>query len=135
MNAKDELELLRRHKSVINRISAERSELEDVLYKCTSRLDGMPKGNNGDRMGSLVARVTELQDDLAAELGEYLRVRDLLKAKIALLQDERFRNLLTFRYVALKNTWKNVADCMGYDERYVYKLHDGALAEYERLNN
>ena len=110
MNAKDELELLRRHKSVINRISAERSELEDVLYKCTSRLDGMPKGNNGDRMGSLVARVTELQD-------------------------ERFRNLLTFRYVALKNTWKNVADCMGYDERYVYKLHDGALAEYERLNN
>ena len=113
MNAKDELELLRRHKSVINRISAERSELEDVLYKCTSRLDGMPKGNNGDRIGSLVARVTELQDDLVAELGEYLRVRDLLKAKIALLQDERFRNLLTFRYVALKNTWKNVADCMG----------------------
>lgn len=82
MTSKEELSLLRQHKAVIDRIAAEKAELEDVLYKCTSRSDGMPKSGGGDRMGSLVARVADLQDDLAAELDRYLRVRDMITAKI-----------------------------------------------------
>ena len=82
MTSKEELSLLRQHKAVIDRIAAEKAELEDVLHKCTSRSDGMPKSGGGDRMGSLVARVADLQDDLAAELDRYLRVRDMITAKI-----------------------------------------------------
>lgn len=132
MTSKEELKMLRRHKAVIDRIAAEKAELEDVLYKCTSRADGMPKSGGGDRMGSLVARVADLQDDLAAELDRYLQVRDMVTAKIGHLEDERFRDVLVYRYVAMR-TWEDVAECMGRDVRYVYKLHGWALAEYERL--
>ena len=132
MNAKDELELLRRHKSVINRISAERSELEDVLYKCTSRSDGMPKSGGGDRMGALVARVADLQDDLAAELDRYLRVRDMITAKIGCLKDERYRDVLVYRYVAGLD-WGSVAKVMHYSIDHVYRLHGGALVAYGEI--
>lgn len=132
MTGKEELEMLRQHKAVIDRIAAERAELEDVLYKCTSRSDGMPKSGGGDRMGALVARVADLQDDLAAELDKYLQVRDLVTAKIGRMKDRRFRDVLVYRYVAMR-TWENVAECMGRDVRYVYKLHGWALIEYERL--
>ena len=36
MTNKEELSLLRQHKAVIDRIAAEKAELEDVLYKCTA---------------------------------------------------------------------------------------------------
>lgn len=132
MTSKEELEMLRQHKDVINRIAAEKAELEDVLYKCTSRADGMPKSGGGDRMGALVAKVADLQDDLAAELDQYLQARDVVAAKIAKIKDERFRDVLVYRYVAMR-TWEDVAECMRRDVRYVYKLHGWALVEYERL--
>ena len=83
-------------------------------------------------MGALVARVADLQDDLAAELDKYLQVRDLVTTKIGRIKDRRFRDVLVYRYVAMR-TWEDVAECMGRDVRYVYKLHGWALVEYERL--
>ena len=132
MTSKEELQLLRQHKAVIDRIAAERAELEDVLYKCTSRSDGMPKSGGGDRMGSLVARVADLQDDLAAELDRYLRVRDMITAKIGCLKDERYRDVLVYRYIVGLD-WESVAKAMHYDKRHVYKIHGWALQAYEKV--
>lgn len=130
MTSKEELSLLRQHKAVIDRIAAEKAELEDVLYKCTSRADGMPKSGGGDRMGALVARVADLQDDLAAELDRYLQARDMITAKIGRLKDERHRDVLVYRYVAGLD-WVALADVMHYDVRHVYRLHGWALKAYE----
>lgn len=132
MTSKEELSLLRQHKAVIDRIAAEKTELEDVLYKCTSRSDGMPKSGGGDRMGSLVARVADLQDDLAAELDRYLRVRDMITAKIGCLKDERYRDVLVYRYVAGLD-WESVAKVMHYSIDHVYRLHGGALVTYGEI--
>ena len=132
MTSKEELSLLRQHKAVIDRIAAEKAELEDVLYKCTSRSDGMPKSCGGDRMGSLVARVADLQDDLAAELDRYLRVRDMITSKIGCLKDERYRDVLVYRYVAGLD-WGSVAKVMHYSIDHVYRLHGGALVAYGEI--
>lgn len=132
MTGKEELEMLRQHKAEIDRIAAERAELEDVLYKCTSRSDGMPKSGGGDRMGALVARVADLQDDLAAELDKYLQVRDLVTAKIGRMKDERYRDVLVYRYVAGLD-WGSVAKVMHYSIDHVYRLHGGALVVYGEI--
>lgn len=132
MTSKEELQLLRQHKAVIDRIAAEKAELEDVLYKCTSRADGMPKSGGGDRMGALVARVADLQDDLAAELDRYLQVRDMITAKIGCLKDERYRDVLVYRYVAGLD-WGSVAKVMHYSIDHVYRLHGGALVTYGEI--
>ena len=116
----------------LNKRMAEKAELEDVLYKCTSRSDGMPKSGGGDRMGSLVARVADLQDDLAAELDRYLRVRDMITAKIGCLKDERYRDVLVYRYVAGLD-WGSVAKVMHYSIDHVYRLHGGALVVYGEI--
>lgn len=132
MTSKEELSLLRQHKAVIDRIAAEKAELEDVLYKCTSRSDGMPKSGGGDRMGSLVARVADLQDDLAAELDRYLQVRDMITAKIGGLKDERYRDVLVYRYIVGLD-WESVAKAMHYSIDHVYRLHGGALVAYGEI--
>lgn len=132
MTSKEELSLLRQHKAVIDRIAAEKAELEDVLYKCTSRADGMPKSGGGDRMGALVARVADLQDDLAAELDRYLEVRDMITANISRVKDERYRDVLVYRYVAGLD-WGSVAKVMHYSVDHVYRLHGGALVAYGEI--
>ncbi|MGF3072754.1 DUF1492 domain-containing protein [Facklamia sp. P13069] len=81
-------------------------------------------------------------DDIFATLADYAvrianRSDDLIKLKIKIseqiekIEDPTCRQLLRYRYT-IGFTWEKIAEFMGYDLRWVYRLHGKALHEFEK---
>ncbi len=57
---------------------------------------------------------------------------EAVRAIIGCVPDQPYHELLELRYVR-RLRWRNVADALGYEERYVYKLHAKAIGMVEAL--
>lgn len=131
MTAKEELWQVRRARAKVLRLEMEIAELTSILESCTSYADGMPKASGvTDRLGSQVARLVALKDELAAEVDIFLFERRKAVDIISGIKNESFQDVLIYRYV-LGLDWQAVAKKMCYDVRHVYRLHGWALEAYE----
>ena len=103
-----------------------------------------------DRMGTVKAlraqtadgagseQLTELADTLSARekallqgIEQNLLVEKECMAGIGAVTNPVYRTLLTLRYLKLL-PWDGVAAAMHYEQRYIYKLHNNALAAFGR---
>lgn len=57
---------------------------------------------------------------------ERIRNCEEIESKIAMLQNEKEKNVLTYRYIDKMQFWK-IAQIMGYSESTIYNLHRSAL--------
>lgn len=132
MNAKDELWQVRRAKARVRRREEEIAELECMLEGCTSKADGLPKGQSGDKLAEQVGRLVSLKECLAAEIETFLNEREIALARINGIKSENMRDVLVYRYIVGLD-WKSVAKAMHYDKHHVYKIHGWALQAYEKV--
>ena len=85
----------------------------------------------GDRMVEIVARIDETADKLKAEIE---RLQELESDAIHLLINlkEEHERVLTLHYIEDKGLME-VAEIMGYSERYIFELRSKALTELDSL--
>ena len=85
----------------------------------------------GDRMVEIVARIDETADKLKAEIE---RLQELEGDAIHLLINlkEEHERVLTLHYIEDKGLME-VAELMGYSERYIFELRSKALTELDSL--
>ena len=85
----------------------------------------------GDRMVEIVARIDETADKLRAEIE---RLQELESDAIHLLINlkEEHERVLTLHYIEDKGLME-VAEIMGYSERYIFELRSKALTELDSL--
>lgn len=85
----------------------------------------------GDRMVEIVARIDETADKLKAEIE---RLQELESDAIHLLINlkEEHERVLTLHYIEDKGLME-VAELMGYSERYIFELRSRALIELDSL--
>lgn len=134
MTAKEELWQVRRARARVLRLEMEIAELESILEGCTSYADGMPKVSGGtDRLGSQVARLVALKDELVAEVDIFLLERRKAVDVISGIKNDSFQDVLIYRYV-LGLDWQAVAKRMNYSVTHIYKLHGWALKAYEKVS-
>lgn len=134
MTAKEELWQVRRARARVLRLEMEIAELESILEGCTSYADGMPKASGvTDRLGSQVARLVALKDELAAEVDIFLLERRKAVDVISGIKNDSFQDVLIYRYV-LGLDWQAVAKKMSYSIDHTYKLHGWALGAYEKVS-
>lgn len=83
------------------------------------------KGSHADRVGSLTARVVDLEADLQEDR---LRLAELRLEALRLFQtlSEPTREAMTYRYV-IGDTWQRAAEQVDIDEHYIYRLNRQAL--------
>jgi len=79
---------------------------------------------------STVALVNDLQSELDADVQKLVLSQKELCKKIDLLPDKELKAVLALRYVSMK-TWEQVAKILDVSIRWVYNLHDRALAAFE----
>lgn len=132
MSAKDELWQVRRAKARVRWREEEIAELASMLAGCTSKADGMPKGQNGDKLAEQVGRLVSLKECLAAEIATFLDERDNAMRKIGAIKSENMQDVLVYRYIVGLG-WNEVAKVMHYSQDHVYKLHGWALQAYENV--
>ena len=114
-----------------DRIDERIEERERLLAKLTAgrgtNLTGMPRGGRYDWTDA-VARVIETDRAIAAEITRLCAVKRQVNEAIEAVADARRRRVLELRYRNYLR-WEQIADVMGYDVRWVYRLHGEALLD------
>lgn len=129
---KEFLRSYRQHVRRIHRINAEIAELREMkLHPSIKPDDGMPHGSGGQ--GDLSTYAAQL-DDMVRELQQerYLRIKtyQAIARQINRMKSRNESDVLFYRYIKGIDWWE-IAEKMGYSERWIYKLHGKALEHFE----
>lgn len=108
--------------------------LNDLATNATSALTGMPHNPNHGRstMADCVAKIVDLQTEINADIDTLVDLKRDIVQTIKKLKDVEFQTILERRYLVFES-WEKIAAGMGYDLRYLFKLHGRALEEVQAL--
>lgn len=77
--------------------------------------------------------LADLSKDLEERAAEYQKIVKAAQKIIDQIQQERFRQVLTLRYLC-NHSWRTISDEMDYGgEKSVYKVHGWALREANKI--
>ena len=93
--------------------------------------DDMPhsSGTNGADLANMAAKLDEILMEIRRELDRKHAIRKEILRRMRKMQNEREECVLYYRYIiGLK--WEEIAERMGYEERWIYKIHGSALQQF-----
>jgi len=108
----------------------------DSLYalatKATTVLSDMPKnhGSSECRMEDTIVKIIDLENEINDEIDHLVDLKKQIKDMIRSMDDVDYRLILESRYVCGLQ-WKDISKLVGYERRYLFKLHDKALLEVQ----
>lgn len=79
-----------------------------------------------------VDKIVDLQAVINSEIDKLVDLKNEARQLISKLKDYRYEAVLTAYYIN-HMTWEQVAVHLGYDERYIFKLHGRALQAFDRI--
>lgn len=124
---KEYLREYRGHVRRIERIDAELGELRAMKVAISVNNDGMPHGSGQSDMSGYAAELDSLERSLREERCKRISAyKDIVK-RIKSLHSENELDVLFYRYIR-GLAWWEIAEKMGYSERWVLKIHGEALA-------
>lgn len=95
----------------------------DMLPSATSEPVIMSPSNKGF---PILEEIDKLERTIAEWITEMTRECERLKSHIDKIEREEYKTVLTLRYIdCLK--WEEISKQMGYDSKYVFKIHRRAL--------
>lgn len=114
-----------------HRIDSKAEQIESLnllATKCTATLTGMPHNPNRGQstMADAVCKIVDLQVLLNNDISELVALLHQIRDVIESIEDNEYKTVLEKRYLCHKK-WEEIAVLMGYDLRYLYKLHNRAL--------
>lgn len=125
------------------RIDREIRELEQAQVEALALATRTTASTDGERVdgggGNSSERAMVAYADKAAEYAALIegKIRELVSIKLEIIHavervdDPTLRALLVARYINFK-TWGRIARGFHVEKRYIFKLHNKALAEVER---
>lgn len=110
-------------------LNAEAEEVRSIAEGISINWSGMPGASGGptkaekalEALEVLIIHINIDRQDIIAERAE-------IKNCIESVPDERKRNILRYRYIN-GFSWAEVAARMGYDKRYLFRMHRDAVDE------
>lgn len=114
-----------RIKSKIQQIDS----LSEIATACSSVITGMPRNASGStsQMADTVCKIVDLQDDINHDIDALVELKKELMEVIKAVENPEYQILLEKRYLCFLS-WEKIAVEMGYDLRYIHKLHTRALS-------
>jgi len=89
----------------------------------------------GSRVESAAMGIYDATKELEEKAKEYLTTVQKARTVIAAIQQEKYRQILTLRYLA-GWSYKSISDELRYkDDKSVYRAHGWALVEAQRILN
>ena len=128
MSTKDYLSQAYRIDQRINSKLAQVMSLRDLLGKATGTLSGAPKAAtpNPHSMEDTIAKMVDLENDINEDIDALVDLKAEIMRRIKRVENTEYQTILELRYLCFKR-WEVIAVELGYDLRYLYKLHDQAL--------
>ena len=128
MDAKEYLSQAYRIDQRINSKLEQVMSLRALLGKATGTLSGAPKAAtpNLHSMEDTICKMVDMENEINDDIDTLVDLKAEIMACIKRIDNTEYQTLLELRYLCFKR-WEDVATELGYDLRYVYKLHDQAL--------
>ena len=91
-------------------------------------MSDMPGGGNRNvyRMQDIIGKIIDLENEINADIDQLVDLKRDIVAIIKAVENPEYQTLLELRYLCFK-TWEQIAVDMGYELRYLHKLHHRAL--------
>lgn len=119
-----------KHIRRIGRIESELAELRSMRSSVSVNNNGMPRGSVKSDLSGYAADLDCLERDLLQEKFERIEAYENITDRINELSDENEKDVLFYKYIKRLEWWE-VAEKMGYSERWVLKLHGKALVHFK----
>ena len=135
MQAKDFMLSVRTAEKELKRISAKKRHYADLAMSIGAkiRVVVVDKTDNGSKTETAAIGLAEMQELLDKLEKEYVSLVKKAEDLIAKLPQEKFRDILTYKYLC-DWSWKSIRDQLGYkDEKSVYRCHGYALKELQKV--
>lgn len=132
MTAKEYLEQAYR---LEQRIDSKLEQVEMMRYlttKTTATIKGDPGGGrSGDLMEDAIARIVDLEREIAAEICRLTELKREIAEIIGRLEEPEEQTVMEMRYLGYKR-WPEIAHKMHRTESSLFKLHRKALKNVEK---
>lgn len=128
MNAKQYLNKIRLYDTRINAKLNERQHLRELVTSITTSLkaDAGSSGGNQDKLGSIVARMVDLEAEIDRDVDGLVSAKKDISALLDEIENYDQYDVLTKRYVQYKK-WEQIACEMNMSYRNVCRVHGKAL--------
>ena len=133
MKTKDYLSQVSRLNKMINNKLSEISQLRElsVSISAIGNDEKVQTSPNFDKIGTAVAKIDEMENNLDKMIDEYLIKRERIIAQIDTMEEESVYQILFSRYIE-KKTFEKIATEMKYSWRQIVRLHGKALKKNEK---
>lgn len=103
--------------------------LRQLAAKATSTLTDTPHSASPNlrSMENTIGKMVDLENEINADIGALVDLKLEIVSAIKGVENPEYRTLLELRYLCFK-PWEQIALEMGYDLRWLYRLHQRALA-------
>lgn len=134
MTAKEYLSQAKYLDARINAKIKQVGALNVLATSATTALSGMPRNPNHGRstMADCVTKIVDLQTEINADIDELVDLKREITRTIKALADTEYQTILERRYLVFE-PWEKIAAGMGYDLRYLLKLHGRALEAVQAI--
>ena len=133
MKTKDYLSQVNRLNKMINNKLSEISQLRElsVSISAIGNDEKVQTSPNFDKIGTAIAKIDELENNLDKMIDEYLVKREKIISQIDTMEEESVYQILFSRYIE-KKTFEKIATEMEYSWRQIVRLHGKALQQFEK---
>ena len=110
--------------------------LHELATRCTSTISGMPHNPNrgGSPMADAICKIIDLESEINADIDKLVDLKREIVGVIKSVNNIEYQTLLEKRYLCFMH-WEQIAVDMGYELRYIHKLHKRALENVSISNN
>lgn len=130
MTSEQKIEWLKSYRALDAKIESLTEDLQvwnARATKITATISQEPKASSsGDQLQRCVDKICELREEISQEVDKLRQRRQQIEAAIRTLEDERYRDLLWYRYIE-GMTWDEIAVKMYYSRMQVCRFHGRAL--------
>ena len=128
MTAQEYLNQAYRLDQRINSKIEQLATLNDLARKATSTYTGMPHSPNrgSQTMANTIDRIIDLQNEINQDIDELVDLKTEIRTVIDAVAETDLRLILEERYLNWKS-WEQIAVSLGYNLRYLHRLHRHAL--------
>ena len=128
---RDKIKCLKRYINLdreIDRKLEEVARLRSKLTRVTEVFTAEPRGGGSiyGKTEEILAKIVDLEKEIDADVDRLIAVRDNIKSVIEVVEDDRERLLLQYRYLDGR-TFEEIAVQMHYSWRQIHRLHSKAL--------
>ena len=110
--------------------------LRETATNCTATLSDMPRPDspNKQRMADTICKIVDLEREINEDIDRLVDLKAEARRVINAVSDPDQQLILELRYLCYK-PWEQIAVDMGYELRWLYRLHHRALDAVSEISH